>query len=313
MRLVFLIWLGIVWGGVGMAAPLPAPPEDFTADQFIAADGCAYLRAGHEWVPQLDGEDQPFCGFPPSVMPEGATIRQDSRPPTERLSDLLQAGLRAGERVSDQSPPESRSAPLPVPPEPELAALFGANGLAMMRRMQVQLYAGPQRVETCARLGYSPRAQTRLGTDVTGGLCSDQALAGMPAKHVRQDMRPVPRPLTRPDPRPAGLRRAKMAGSLPASGGGKLPTAGKSADDRLIGYVETGEIVRDPGQTAKLVRRLQALGLRAGRVPATPFPGHRIMAGPFHDRQAMITALDQLRRNGFSRARLPSAVKAGAR
>ncbi len=50
--------------------PAEPPPASFAGQQYVDGNGCAFLRAGTPaqtlWIPRINREGKPLCGFPPS-------------------------------------------------------------------------------------------------------------------------------------------------------------------------------------------------------------------------------------------------------
>jgi len=51
-------------------SPAEPPPASFAGQQYVDSNGCAFLRAGTTaqtlWIPRINREGKPLCGFPPS-------------------------------------------------------------------------------------------------------------------------------------------------------------------------------------------------------------------------------------------------------
>ena len=68
-------------------------------------------------------------------------------------------------------------------------------------------------------------------------------------------------------------------------------------------YIQIGTYV-DEGNALAALRRLSAMGYRTAQrnERVKDSAGKAILAGPFTNRQALVTALTQLRTNGYPRA-----------
>ena len=71
---------GLGLANAGMAQDLPAefPPADFVETQYIDSEGCAFIRAGISgvvnWIPRMNRQREPLCGFTPSFASETAVV-----------------------------------------------------------------------------------------------------------------------------------------------------------------------------------------------------------------------------------------------
>ncbi|KAA9008310.1 hypothetical protein [Histidinibacterium aquaticum] len=56
-----------------VGGPQPAPPAGYEGGQYIDSRGCAFVRAGiggaTNWIPRVNRERQPLCGFQPTNTP----------------------------------------------------------------------------------------------------------------------------------------------------------------------------------------------------------------------------------------------------
>ncbi|WP_223252044.1 SPOR domain-containing protein [Paracoccus mutanolyticus] len=250
----------------------------------------------------------------------------------ERLARVVTGNLQAGELASDPRPletlPDMGPEPAPVAP---LDALKSALHAAPMVREEMSRDIEPNR-RLCRLLGYDdePAPQKEgLGHDPTQGYCG-----ALPASDLSRlaFARPVgeiadatasagtePRP-PRSRPHPPGSQACRPAARIAHRAGGRRRKAGtRTAGCREAGpparppakvqgaemipatarYVQLGRFP-DPAQAERAARRAAALGypvLRGtGRDSAT------LLAGPFDTREAIVRALNRLRRAGFAAA-----------
>lgn len=317
MRVLGWMVLVLLLPGQVWAAPEPPPPGDFPGAQYIDGTGCVFVRKDDEWAPRLDKQGAPICGFPPS-RPALAGTGPDARPPSpeEALAELMAQGLRAGDLVTD-----GPVTPLAdVAPDPAQAVLDATlqDQIELDARLRSAM-AGQAPDGLCARLGYRPQAGATpiIGGDVTQGLCPGMTapdpqpqvtavIDAAPALETATET-PVPATADAPDPKPA--RRVEPA-AKPASVIARRPAAPQVAKQdpaEMIPaharYVEIGSYA-DAGNALAALRRLSSLGYRTAQrdQKVGDKVGKAILAGPFADRQALVTALTRLRANGYPRA-----------
>lgn len=300
---------GRVW-----AAPEPPPPGDYPGAQYIDRTGCVFLRDGDHWSPRLDKQGTPICGFPPS---QAANVPLPETPPSpeEVLTAVLAEGLRTGDLATD----EPRKPLADVPPDPAQADLDAtlASQVELDNRLRSAM-AGPAPEGLCARLGYRPAGDTPPhGVDVTQGLCSGMvadspaptivsATAAPPEVSPMSDERPAPveraaaTAVVRPD-KPVKPKHASVVARRSAPQSARPPSVEMIAAGAR--YVQIGTYADEANALAAL-RRLSGMGYRtAQRHQRADGPARRaILAGPFTDRQALVTALTRLRASGYPRA-----------
>lgn len=310
MVLVLLL-PGQVWG-----APDPLPPGDFPGAQYIDRTGCVFMREGNTWAPRLDKQGAQICGFPPSQSAQD--INPDIPPPSpeEALSEVVAQGLRAGDLVTDQPMTPLADAA----PDPAQAVLDATvqDQIKMDARLRSAI-VGQAPDGLCARLGYRPEAGATpiIGGDVTQGLCPGMT-APDPQPQITAAAAAAPLPVAatehaapaskdRQTRRPA---RKVEAAAKPAAVIARRPVAPKvegTAKVEMIPaharYVEIGAYA-DAGNAMAALRRLSSLGYRTAQRDQKmgDQPGKAVLAGPFADRQALVTALNRLRANGYPRA-----------
>ncbi|WP_314183544.1 SPOR domain-containing protein [Paracoccus yeei] len=254
----------------------------------------------------------------------------------ERLARVVTGNLQAGELASDPRPletlPDMGPEPAPVAP---LDALKSALHAAPMVREEMSRDIEPNR-RLCRLLGYDdePAPQKEgLGHDPTQGYCgalpasdlsrlafarpvgeiadptATATAAGTepattpqppvsPVEARRADLSPgspTPRAAAAEKPAP-GLRVAAKPGRRPAP-----PAKAQGAEmiPATARYVQLGRFP-DPAQAERAARRAAALGYPVLRGTGRDSP--TLLAGPFDTREAIVRALNRLRREGFAAA-----------
>lgn len=310
---LLVLWLpGRVW-----ASPEPPPPGDYPGAQYIDRSGCVFVRQGNDWTPRLDGQNAPVCGFPPS-QPALAEAPLPPPSPEAVLTDILSQGLQPGDLVATPAP-EPLAAVSPDPAQAELDAAL-ARQIDLDARMRSVL-GGSAPQGLCARLGYRGNGGTApvIGGDVTQGLCPGMTVHNSPMPRIvaatpTPQAMPVTAPADRParsDPEPAVPSQPSAAvPERPASVVARRPARAqveKSAVVEMIPpharYVQIG-VYADEGNALAALRRLSQMGYRTAQRQEAGVDGPRkaILAGPFADRQALVSALTRLRANGYPRA-----------
>lgn len=309
-----LVMVLLLPGQVG-AAPEPPPPGDFPGAQYIDRTGCVFVREGEAWVPRLDKAGAPICGFPPSKGADTGAAAAAIPSPEKALADMLAEGLRAGDLAAGQP-----AAPLSeLPPDPAQAVLDAQvqDQLAVERRMRSML-AGPAPAGLCESLGYRPAdgPVAVIGGDVTQGLCPGMTapelkpvtVAATEPRSAPETLKPEPVPTASEKVDPASVRRTGTAAKeqvvarKPAA-----PSAAPPSSVEVIPanarYVEIGTFA-DAANAMAVLRSLSQEGFRTAQrdQKVGDKTGKAILAGPFADRQALVTALNRLRANGFPRA-----------
>lgn len=326
MRFLGLMVMVLGLPGHVSAAPEPPPPGDYPGAQYIDRSGCVFVREGGGWVPRRDKDDAPVCGFPPS-KPALEQVAAPPPSPEAVLTEILAQGLRSGDLVSEPAP-EPLAQPSPDPAQAELNASL-ARQIALDDKLRSAM-TGTAPQGLCARLGYRTGGDATpiVGGDVTQGLCPGMtadspaplAVATAPKPHTASAAAPERQPV-RADPRPAA---SKPAEPKPVGSAGQQahvaekpssvvvrriapvqPT--KTAPVEMIPaharYVQIGTY-GDQANALAALRRLSQMGYRTAQRHEQRDDGpHKvILAGPFTDRQALVTALTRLRAQGYPRA-----------
>ncbi|AUH63798.1 SPOR domain-containing protein [Paracoccus zhejiangensis] len=329
----FWVLVVLVWPATSSAeamGPLEQPPEDFTAVQYIDSAGCVYLRQGSVWAPRLDRDGTVICGYPPS-LPGLAAGHQDA--PGEaalRLSMTLAQGLRDADVLAD--PPDLLKrdhAETPRPQSGPLADLDGAlRGVSAMRVAAAEQPAGRQS-PLCDLLGYAAPGSGEASTGQVMGFCgggapnlqpwvaADARAAGVtsPEPETVADARTTTVP-TRAARDPSGSKQPAPGAAGKPGGGAQAPkenappAGGPVADEggpELIPagarYVVIGRFPV-PAEAEAAMLRLVGLGypVARGRKADAEAGGRLVLVGPFRERQALVSALNQLRRGGYPKA-----------
>ncbi|SNR52515.1 SPOR domain-containing protein [Paracoccus sediminis] len=323
MRILGGMVLVLLLPGGLMAAPEPPPPGDYPGAQYIDRTGCVFVRQESGWVPRVDGQDAPICGFPPSQSAQPAPQDAPAPSPESILADVLSQGLRSGDLLTDP-PAEPLAQVAPDPAQADLDAAL-AKQIELDARLRNAMTGGaPDGL--CARLGYRNGGGSApiVGGDVTQGLCPGMT-ATDPAPRIVAAASPTPViALPAPEgeavaetrtarPRPQATmptRRSLAVSEKPAPVAARRPAAPQAERQSLVEmipanarYVQIGTY-GDDGNALAALRRLSQLGYRTAQSRESRDGGTRkaILAGPFGDRQALVSALTRLRASGYPRA-----------
>lgn len=317
--------LVVLLPGQVLAAPEPPPPGDYPGAQYIDRTGCVFVRDGDRWAQRLDKKGAPICGFPPSQPAEGAEADVAPPSPEEVLTEVLAEGLRSGDLQS-----EAPALPLgDVAPDPAQAKLDAtlAKQIELDGRIRSAL-SGAAPDGLCERLGYKPAttaATPIVGGDVTQGLCPGMVAPSPEPVITSVSDAAAPAGTTEATPVAAPFSPKEVAASAqkprkPATKAAETPKSGSivarrpaAAPDKAgpaaemipasARYVQIG-IYADEANALAALRRLSGMGYRTAQRKEDGTGGAKkaILAGPFADRQALVTALTRLRANGYPRA-----------
>ena len=65
------VWAISAVGQAMMTGPAETPPLSFEGREYVDSEGCVFIRAGMDgsvvWVPRVDRNRDPVCGYPPSL------------------------------------------------------------------------------------------------------------------------------------------------------------------------------------------------------------------------------------------------------
>lgn len=251
----------------------------------------------------------------------------------QALNDIVITNLRPGELASDPRPlarlpdlgPEPASQDPTLQIQAEMAALPG---------IQARLGHGLRpNQELCHLLGYNGAPSSKpagLGQDPTQGFCeslprndlarlafsrpvplaqpASEAIA-LSAQAATMTALTVVRPAQKPaagggKPAPKTPVTAQVKPSPAKSGGkgGNKAGAPKPSPNDVVPpgarYVQVGAFA-NAGNADRAVRKLSDAGLPILRSRGADSGLHLIVAGPFSNRQAVVIALDKIRRAGF--------------
>ena len=297
----------------------PTPPADFSGAQFVDKGGCVYSRQGSDWVPRRDPDGAQICGFPPTP---GAQVQADDLDIEGRLAAVLAEGLRDGDLLADRRTSETRADPLPNVAQAEfdqrVARQVEVNEAA---KVLAAGNAGPN-IELCAKLGYQPQDQQSpiIGADVTQGLCPGMraplperktvtvasTTMDAPVKAEVNNPATTARPLTA-TPQEAGQRPAAPSANTKITD--RRAPAGKATGPSVemipasARYVQVGAFA-DEANASIAIRKLSERGYRVAQshIRRNDTQLRTVLAGPFRDRQSLIEALSDLRKNGYPRS-----------
>lgn len=331
--IALLLVLG--WSGFAQAAgPVEAPPQDYTASQYIDSAGCVYRKQGVVWAPRLDGDGAVICGYPPSLPGYMGPEVGDKDDLALRLAVTLADGLQDGDMLAD--PPDTlKREPVetPKPTSGPLAELDRAAATMPAMREAAVGMGGNDRL--CHLLGYGAGTGTLDGETgpstlgycsgpttvlqpkiVTGDTGAQRVAAGTGdggKGHAQADSRKtVAAEAPAGSGRTASDQAAHDAGNKPAAGHAPVRVAsdkavGQGVDPALVPanarFVQIGRYA-DATQAEAAITRLSGLGYPVVRgVKLDEAAGGRvIMAGPFGDRRSVIAALNHLRAQGYAKA-----------
>jgi len=292
--------------------PAEVPPADFIARQYIDSKGCVFLRSdAGRWEARVARDGAPICGYPPSATIRGlggksrlrALDPDAGKSRAERLEAALTIAiipnLRPGELASDPLAPEvlPDMGPEPMGSEP-LDALKASLRVAPELREAMAREIQPNR-RLCRLLGYDTTPGPDTSPDPTSGYCGDAPGASLSRLTFA---RPVASVGTVPDqPAPPAVTTRKLPDRRDS--GGAKPESRRGADmiPASARYVRIGTFPAGEAVTAA-ARRVAGLGYPVQRQKGGPLTQSTLLAGPFDTREAIVRALDRLRRNGFAAA-----------
>lgn len=319
-----------VTAGDGQAAPgtgpKELPPADYTGNQYVDSAGCVFLRAGlagqTTWVPRVNRDRQPVCGYAPT-LPQGQV-------------DVAAAGAPAPvQEPSAVAAPEPVAAALPVVPQPAAAKAVTAPVApgpvaaveasapakpAASKRKPVKTAAVPKSVALVRRTTIA-RSATYCADRIDAAqryLLSDgrrvtqcAAATSLPAVVYLNGLGIGGLTVSDRAPSAAEIRRAEAAdqgayrvtfvkGRLTAAGQAAMVAPAGHPDGSALSvsasYVQVGAFAEN-ANAERAIATLKGLGLPVsvgvdGRLRV-------ILAGPFASSAEVSDALALVRRNGF--------------
>lgn len=315
----FLLWIWLGWLAP-MAAlaltPAEPPPADFPGRQYIDSIGCVFQRGDDGgWTARLARDGAPICGYPPSLSVRGLNGRprlQALDPDAgksraelvhEQLGRLVMTELRPGELVSDPRPPEA----LPdMGPEPTSTAPLDALKTSLRAAPVIQAAMGRDlqpNLRLCRLLGHDRAlAPDTTGRDPTQGFCGALTETQLSRLAFARPVTVVAAPaaavtagkqLARNNGKGQAVRAAP-ASSVVAARPLLIPASARHVQvGTFAGKAEGMQMATRVARLGYPVLRGRLAGADGGRV---------ILAGPFVNRQAIIQALDRIRRAGFADA-----------
>ncbi|MEZ5754105.1 MAG: SPOR domain-containing protein [Paracoccaceae bacterium] len=267
-------------GDIG--GPRELPPPGFAGQQYVDSRGCVFLRAGMagrvNWVPRVDRDRRPMCGYPPSTggravaaaapeaAPGPAPVVAPAPAPTPTPAP-------APRRVAMAEPPESSYVPAPVRVARPAAAPQMAPAAPVVAPFVAPRVAGQGRIACTTSAPVAQRLRLTNGGTVVVCSRGDGTLEGLrapiypPGAGVGASLSPPEGrvvPLGQPSGIGSGSREARVAQhSAP------VPKGYKPAwqDDRLnplrgVGTAE-GQAAQDQLWTRDLPAQMQGAEVRA--------------------------------------------------
>ncbi|SNT74670.1 SPOR domain-containing protein [Paracoccus seriniphilus] len=295
------------------AAPVPLPPDDFDAAQYVDGAGCVFRREEGRWEPVTDRNDQPICGFPPTFADREDDRTAARKDPEDLLAGQLAADARQGEFLADPRARETRAEPLSEtvssPVLTGIDALVRQGGWTLTSQ-------GPLAKRTCDLLGYEAASadDLGLGQDVTLGLCRGMSLDLPATAYVDTPAREVERSDEDSNVRvraaPSGSTREYPAKPQePDTSARSAQASAGRGDDEIemipptARYVQIGAYA-DEQKAQAVMRRVADLGysLAQKRLQQDKSEIRLVFVGPFANRRALIAALNHLRSTGYPQA-----------
>lgn len=204
MKLSTIAWATCI--GLGLSSALSAqtggiprefPPADFTGNQYVDSDGCAFIRAGISgnvsWVPRVDRQRRQLCNFQP-------TFAAEPEPQEETAPVAPSVVAEAPAPVVAPVPVAAAPEPMAAAPEPSVAPVITAP---LVAPVVAPVIAEPEplaepvtsitRAEACeGRSGIQPGlVSARTGQPIDCGPSRAPVVAAAPVLMPEAD--PVPR------------------------------------------------------------------------------------------------------------------------
>ncbi len=214
-----ILALGVTAGGAAAQSAVPAefPPADFTGNQYVDSNGCAFIRAGiggaTDWIARMSRSREPLCNFQPS-FPAGTAGPAPGRvaPLDAPIINITPPAAVA----AAPAPAQTRSATAPIQTVASLPARRPAPAVAPAPVVSPQVIAPPAAPEpprvtlaqACeGRFGIQPGfVSARTGNPIDCGPAPVAQVASAPA------------PVTPAAPEPRRMTMAQICAEVAASG-----------------------------------------------------------------------------------------------
>lgn len=213
-----------------LGGPAETPPASYSSEQYVDSRGCVFIRAGYggqeTWVPRVNRERQPLCGYSPSLGAAAPVAVAEAPSPSTSPSTSPASPAEAPMVEIVVAPAAARpAAPAPARPAAPVA-VAAATPVAPAAHPAPQ--APPAvRVVSCQGLP-SGAAQYMQGAGVRCGPQAIHPADGQPVLRVAS-AGAAPRQIDlAPVVIPEGYRRAWTDGRLNAARG--LPNASPAGD-----------------------------------------------------------------------------------
>ncbi|WP_131802643.1 SPOR domain-containing protein [Limimaricola pyoseonensis] len=244
--------------------PAEFPPESYEASQYVDSRGCAFIRAGvggvTNWVPRMNREREPLCGFEPSRVAAAEPVADPAPKPETRPEPA-----RAAPRPAPVTP--RVVSPRPAPAAPLTLAAFCAD-----RSGPQPGYVGSRTGRTIdcgpgpdAAMAMPDRSEPLRGRVTLAEVCADMAATGRRYRHSDSG---------------APVNCAPAAG-LPVLVAGAAGDAAPAGPDRIARAAQAAGCDLGAGSGYGLIGARRDLPLRCG--PQAQSPSGRSGAGAADD------------------------------
>jgi len=218
-----------------IGGPRERPPVGFSGQQFVDSRGCVFLRAGLggrvNWVPRVDRDRRPMCGYPPTF---GGGVAVAEAPAAQPVAPRPAAPARV---AAAEPPPESYT-PAPVaqmrPAAVAKPPVMAAVPAPVVPVTVPRSVPGGQKVGCLASTPVAQRLRLTNGGTVIVCTRGDGTLEGLRAPVHPQGVGASLSPGLVPLGQPSGIGSG-VAGARVTNPGVQVPQGYKLAwkDDRL--------------------------------------------------------------------------------